>query len=89
MFEREVEITGGEKLTVRTLTWEEIEKLEMQGVDLRSPGVPPAKAITKVLKTIGIPESKLRSLRPGDVAKLYSAVIELSFADEEELKNSE
>ena len=89
MFEREIEITGGEKLTVRALTWEEIEKLEMQGVDLRSPGVPPAKAITKVLKTIGIPESKLRSLRPGDVAKLYSAVIELSFADEEELKNSE
>ena len=89
MFEREVEITGGEKLTVRALTWEEIEKLEMQGVDLRSPGVPPAKAITKVLKTIGIPESKLKSLRPGDVAKLYSTVIELSFADEEELKNSE
>ena len=89
MFEREVEITGGEKITVRALTWEEIEKLEAQGVDLRSGEIPPAKAITKVLKTVGIPESKLKAMRPGDVAKLYAEVINLSFADEAELKNSE
>jgi|GEM_PF-6308556 hypothetical protein len=89
MLEREVEITGGEKITVRALTWEEIEKLEIQGVDLRSGGVPPAKAITRVLKIIGIPESKLKTMRPGDVAKLYAEVINLSFAPEEELKNFE
>jgi len=89
LFEKEVEITGGKKITVRNLNWEEIEKLEMQGVDLRAPGVPPAKAITKVLRTIGIPAEELKQMRPGDVAKLYAEVINLSFADEAELKNSE
>jgi len=87
VFEKEVEISGGEKITVRALTWEEMEKLEMQGVDLRSGDIPSTKSITKVLKTIGVPENKLKSMRPGDVAKLYAEVINLSFADEEELKN--
>ena len=89
MFEKEVKLRNGEEIKVRALTWEELEKLEDQGINLRSSELPSAKEMRKVLEIIGISQEKIKKLAPADVLLLYGTTVKLSFASEEELKNFE
>jgi hypothetical protein len=89
MFEKEVKLRNGEEIKVRALTWEELEKLEDQGINLRSSELPSAKEMRKVLEIIGISQEKIKKLAPADVLLLYGTTVRLSFASEEELKNFE